>query len=67
MTLDQIKSIVDGLIEMHGGDMKTTFRYKYGSGKTSQGPITGYQVAPPVDGSGGFVRFTIDHARGVEV
>lgn len=67
MTLDEIKTIVDGLIEMHGGHMRTTFKYKYGSGKTSQGPITGYQVSPPVDNGGGFVRFTIDHARGVEV
>lgn len=67
MTLSEIKSIVDGLIEMHGGDMRTTFKYRYGSGKTSQGPITGYQVAPPVGGGFGFVRFTIDHARGEEV
>jgi hypothetical protein len=64
MKLHDLKAIIDGLVDVHGGDMPITFKHKYGSGRTSQGPITGYDVRPPFDGSGGFVRFTINYARG---
>ena len=64
MTLRELKAIIDGLVEVHGEDMDAAFKYRFGSGRTSQGPVTGYQVSPPRQGMGGFVRFTIDHARG---
>jgi hypothetical protein len=58
MKLRELKAIIDGLVETHGGDMDTRFKYRFGSGRTSQGPVTGYEV------STGTVRFAIDHARG---
>ena len=65
MTLSELKNIIDNLVETHGGEMKTTFKYRYGSGRTSQGSVTSYQVSPKEGGYGkGFVRFAIDHARG---
>jgi hypothetical protein len=65
MKLHELKAIIDGLVETHGGDMETVFKYRFGSGRTSQGPVTSYQVSPPSQSAGrGFVRFAIDHARG---
>jgi hypothetical protein len=63
MKLHELKRIIDGLIEVHGEEMEAVFKYRFGSGRTSQGPVTGYQVSPRNNGIG-FVRFTIDHARG---
>jgi hypothetical protein len=65
MKLHELKSIIDGLIEIHGGDMDTKFKYRFGSGRTAQGAVTSYQVSTPMHGDRqGFVRFAIDHARG---
>jgi hypothetical protein len=64
MRLRELKAIIDGLVETHGGDMDTRFKYRFGSGRTSQGPVTGYEVHPPKSPLPGSVRFTIDHARG---
>jgi len=67
MKLKEIKAIVDGLIETHGGEMETRFKYKFASGRVGQGPITGYTVRPPKSPIlGGSVDFTIDYARGDE-
>jgi len=63
MKLHELKSIIDGLTEVHGGDMDTRFKYRFGSGRTSQGPVTSYQVSPTKQGFGS-VTFTIDYARG---
>lgn len=64
MKLHELKNIIDGLVEIHGDDMEAVFKYRFASGRTSQGPVTGYQVSPPNQGMRGYVRFTIDHARG---
>lgn len=64
MKLHELKAIIDGLVEVHGDDMEAVFKYRFGSGRTSQGPVTCYQVSPPNQGMRGYVRFTIDHARG---
>jgi hypothetical protein len=64
MKLHQLKAIIDGLVETHGGDMEAQFKYRFGSGRTSQGPVTSYQVTPKSGPHPGFVRFAIDHARG---
>jgi hypothetical protein len=64
MKLHELKSIIDGLVEIHGDDMEAVFKYRFGSGRTSQGPVTCYQVSPPNQGVRGYVRFTIDYARG---
>jgi hypothetical protein len=45
--------------------MNTQFKYRFGSGRTAQGSVTSYQVSTPTQGDRpGFVRFSIDHARG---
>jgi hypothetical protein len=44
--------------------MEAQFKYRFGSGRTSQGPVTSYQVTPKSGPHPGFVRFAIDHARG---
>jgi hypothetical protein len=65
MKLQELKAIIDGLVETHGGEMDTKFKYRFGSGRTAQGAVTSYQVGPPMQGDRrGFVRFDIDHARG---
>jgi hypothetical protein len=64
MKLHELKSIIDGLVEIHGGDMDTKFKYRFGSGRTAQGPVTSYQVTPKSGPMRGSVRFAIDHARG---
>ena len=66
MRLRELKAIIDGLVETHGGDMDARFKYRFGSGRTSQGPVTGYEVNPRPAPFRGTVRFTIDHARGNE-
>lgn len=62
--LHELKSIIDGLVETHGGEMDAQFKYRFGSGRTAQGSVTSYQVTPKSGGMRGFVRFAIDHARG---
>jgi hypothetical protein len=65
MKLHELKAIIDGLVDVHGGEMDTKFKYRFGSGRTAQGSVTSYQVGPPAHGDRrGFVRFAIDHARG---
>lgn len=64
MRLRELKAIIDSLVETHGGEMDAKFKYKYGSGRTSQGPVTGYEVTPPSHPLRGTARFIIDHARG---
>jgi hypothetical protein len=63
--LGELKKIIDGLVEIHGEEMNTMFKYRFGSGRTAQGAVTSYQVCPPMFGDrGGSVRFAIDYARG---
>ena len=65
MKLHELKAIIDGLVDVHGGEMDTKFKYRFGSGRTAQGSVTSYQVGPPAHGDRrGFVQFAIDHARG---
>jgi hypothetical protein len=64
MKLKELQSIINNLVETHGGDMETRFKYRFGSGRTSQGPITGYEVSSPNEPRIGSVKFTIDYARG---
>ena len=65
MKLQELKAIIDGLVDVHGGEMDTKFKYRFGSGRTAQGSVTSYQVSTPMRGDRhGFVRFAIDHARG---
>jgi len=53
------------LVDVHGGEMNTQFKYRFGSGRTGVGSVTSYQVSTPMHGDrSGFVRFAIDHARG---
>lgn len=63
MNLQELQLIINNLVETHGGDMRANFKYRFGSGRTAQGPVTGYQVSPPKQGYGS-VTFTIDYARG---
>lgn len=44
MKLSEMKSIIDNLHNLHGGDTDVRFLYQYGSGKTRIGPMTGYDV-----------------------
>ena len=44
MKLSEMKSIIDNLLALHGGDAEVRFLYQYGSGKTRIGPMTGYDV-----------------------
>jgi hypothetical protein len=65
MKLHELKAIIDGLVDVHGGDMDTRFKYRFGSGRTAQGSVTSYQVSTPMHGDrSGSVRFAIDYARG---
>jgi hypothetical protein len=65
MKLQELKAIIDGLVETHGGEMDTKFKYRFGSGRTAQGAVTSYQVGPPMQcDRRGFVLFAIDYARG---
>jgi hypothetical protein len=65
MKLHELKAIIDGLVDVHGGEMNTQFKYRFGSGRTGVGSVTSYQVSTPMHGDrSGFVRFAIDHARG---
>jgi hypothetical protein len=65
MKLHELKAIIDGLVDVHGGEINTQFKYRFGSGRTAQGSVTSYQVSTPMQGDRrGFVRFAIDHARG---
>jgi len=64
MRLGELKSIVDGLYEVHGGQMSANFVYQFASGVVRAGPITSYRVCPPNDPLDGSVRFTVNNARG---
>ncbi len=66
MKLHELKSIIDGLVEVHGGDMDARFRYKFASGRLGSGPVTSYAIHPPKPPLRGSVHFTIDYARGEE-
>lgn len=67
MKLHDLQEIINNLVETHGGEMKAVFRYKFGSGRTSEGSVTKYEVSPPKEPMNGTVRFTIDYARGETV
>jgi len=64
MKLHELKAIIDNLVETHGDEMNAVFRYRFGSGRTSEGGITKYEVSPPKKPMNGMIRFTIDNARG---
>jgi hypothetical protein len=64
MKLKELQGIINNLVETHGGDMETRFKYRFGSGRTALGPITGYEVSSPNKPRIGSVKFTIDYARG---
>jgi hypothetical protein len=63
MNLKELQTIINSLVEIHGEDMRADFKYRFGSGRTAKGPVTGYQVSPPKQGYGS-VTFSIDYARG---
>jgi hypothetical protein len=64
MKLHELKHIIDGISYSHGGDLEVVFKYRFASGKTSEGVVTKYEISPPKKPMRGVVRFTIDHARG---
>jgi len=66
MKLEELKSIVDALYEVHGGQMSANFVYQFASGVVRAGPITSYRVCPPSGPLDGSVRFTVNQARGDE-
>lgn len=67
MKLSEMKSIIDNLHDLHGGDTDVRFLYQYGSGKTRIGPMTGYDVFCGTTIIDATVRIKINYPRGSAV
>jgi hypothetical protein len=61
MTLGELKKLVDGLNELHGPDVFTTFVFQKSYGKVGNGHITSYRAGMGVMES---IHFHIDSPIG---